>query len=270
MSSSVTPPPDGLHRALRDAQRRRMHRAGLSSSVTALGCALLLALGSGAGNDLLSQDPAPSFGDTDALLLTPSPHGSAPADGPVPTTQDGVRAAPRAPAAAVEAGPPADRGGASPASPQPAAPPAAQRSAPMRSEGPAFIVSPRSTCSVERALCSGVDVTPDGEAFVVRALLCSHGPSPVVLRFPSGSEVDLLVGPPGAPLWRWSDGQAPDPTPHEIRLEQGQCWEWTTTYDGRDAAGTPLPEGSHRMTAEFQAEDLAGAASATTDFRARG
>ena len=263
MSAQPVPPPDGLHRALREAQRRRLQRAGLGSTVTVLGSAVLLALAGSGGPDVLGQEPVPDLGRGNGIVeLVPASPRPTP-DGTDRTLAAASPAVPRPTTTAATATSPVD--GPPATQPRPAGPaPSTDR---MDREGPVYIVSPRTTCTVgERTLCSGVDVAPADDGFTVRAHLCSHGPSPVRLRFPDGLEVDLLVGPPGAPDWRWSDGRRVAGGPHELRLEQGQCWQWTTTYDGRTGDGGRLPSGNHRMTAVFGAEDLGGAAEAATEF----
>lgn len=266
MTGPLAPPPDGLERALREAQRRRLHSAGFGVTVAALGCAALLALSSTAGRDVLGQDRLPDVArDGIDVTVVPAPE-------PTPDVQSqpaagGPVGRPRSttpPAAPVQ-----EREGEQPR-PEPSAPrpdAAVEADPGMTRDGPLYMVSPRTTCTVgERTLCSGLDVTPLESGFRVVAHICSHGPAPVSLRFPGSLEVDLVVGPPGAPDWRWSDGRAFDTTPHTLRLEQGQCWQWSTTYDARTGDGGTLPEGMHRMTAEFTAEALGDAAEAQADF----
>ena len=266
MTGPLTPPPDGLERALREAQRRRLHSAGFGAPVMALGCAALLALSSTAGSDVLGQDRVPDVGsDGSGVSLVPVPE---PRDGERsprtavrPVQRPSAPALPSAPAQE----PGVDRGPVEPSAPR--ASTLARSDPGMTREGPLYIVSPRTTCTVgERTLCSGLDVTPIESGFSVVAHLCSHGPAPVSLRFPGSLEVDLVVGPPGAPDWRWSDGRTFDTAPHTLRLEQGQCWRWSTTYDARSSDGGPLPAGMHRMTAEFTAEALGDASQAQADF----
>lgn len=254
MTVPLVPPPD--------APRRRLHAVGRASTMTALGCAVLLALATG-GGDMLGQgqDPRPGQADGGKRSVVP-PRQGAPSAGPAPRPgqEAAVQAAPRRAPAGRAAAPDRSPPGTT-TSPAPA--PASE---PMTREGPVLIVAPRTSCTVgDRTLCTGVDVRPAGRAFTVSAHVCSHGPAPIVLRFVDDLEVDLVVGP----YWRWSDTQLIDPTPHELHLQQGQCWRWTTTYDGLDAEGRRLPAGNHRMTAEFLAADLGNARQSSSDFPVR-
>lgn len=88
--------------------------------------------------------------------------------------------------------------------------------------------------------------------------------------FPTTQEVDLWVTTSEASpetLWTWSLGQQFAPQEHHVDISPGECVRWTTSWDGADERGEPLPAGTYRLFTKSFAEQVAQSSTTETTFQ---
>lgn len=240
------PTAQGAEQALRAGRRRRTAKASATGS-SALAVAVALVLTAGGGSTV----PQP-----DELATTTAPTASAAPSAAPGTTHApaaGRSAAPQAPAVGPSVFP----------SPRPAAsspPPALHRStAPRRSP-----IS-RSAGTIEATdLCSGGQ-TGSYRTWCVRAFdpgeikrgstvslggeLCNYPTSsPLTLDFADTAEVQIQIDPfEDQEKWHAGEGYRytrPGPT---VTLAPGECRQWRSPWDTRDAEGFVVPPGTYQL-----------------------
>lgn len=256
----LTPPPDGLDRALRDGRQRARRRRGGQAALTAAGFAAVMAVVVAQGSGTPSADRlVPITDPAPTSTVAPGPSATAyPAT--VPTTDP----SPGGPAPSVT---PARRS-ATPAATAGAPAATAPSSQPYRAQALTRAYSPPIPAGAR--LCSGTltsddsgtrktldwclqgSVTETERGHRLRLQVCRDQTTDAALTYARGLEADLVVRQDGVERWRWSTRQAPAEA-HQLATPAGACWSWTTDWPDVDGDGRRLAAGSY----DFQATSLA-------------
>lgn len=243
----VPPRPGGFEDAVRRSRRRRWARSGASSALALVTAGSLAAALSGSGGGTNRLDPVPPARRTRTTAVSVPPTAS-------PAARRAVTAKPAVP------GPrPVRTSIAAPvAPPRPSSAPPRLRAyaarQPITRDAPAGPADP-GACLGAVDWCEGTAYLSDAEPYTLSLEVCRPaGTSDGTLDFP-GREADVWVTDASkSTVWDWAKHPAATPAKDTVTVPAGQCVTWTTSWDGGDDYGTPLPanRGTVRYTLNWK------------------